>query len=45
MVTGAAIDQRVGTAGVVAHHATNTATVAGRCFWAEKETIRLQVEV
>ena len=39
MVAGAAVDERVGAAGVVAHHAADAAAVAGGGLGAEEEAV------
>ena len=45
VVACAAVDQRVGAAGVVAHHAADAAAVAGGCLGAEEQAVGLEVGV
>ena len=41
----AAVDQRMGAAGIVAEHAADAAAVAGRCLRAEMQSVRLEGKV
>jgi len=45
MMAGASIDERMGATRVVAHHATDAATVAGGCFGAEEKPVGFEKEV
>ena len=42
MMPRAAVDQRMGAARVVTHHATDAASIAGRCLGAEEQSIGLE---
>ena len=45
MMSGAPVNQRVRSAGIVAQHAADATAVAGRSFRAEKKSVRLKGKV